>query len=263
MACSVCPDIVLLHRRGTSAVSLSIRSPLLKSRTRASRDGAGSALESRIGKRLAGPPAAFSAKGGRSVPALVANCAAHKRLRSLAVPQSASARARAQSANLQSASESGVRGRSQPIASRCRAAPSAVSGESAASPIPEQHLNVGRGWSEFSVRADLRYRPGRIKSVSSRTSSGTRDSHPDGRRSRHPFISIRLPHRTKGGDVKPTTGVHCASLAAKGEALRSAQAGARTSRRRRRSPGRPRTTGPTTRKASSWAGGSPAVPGQR
>src|SRR5262245_57573446 len=32
--------------------------------------------------------------------------------------------------------------------------------------IPERHLNVGRGWSEFSVRADLRYRPGRIKSVS-------------------------------------------------------------------------------------------------
>jgi hypothetical protein len=31
--------------------------------------------------------------------------------------------------------------------------------------IPEQHLQVGRGWREFSVAADLRYRPGRIKAV--------------------------------------------------------------------------------------------------
>jgi hypothetical protein len=47
-----------------------------------------------------------------------------------------------------------------------RSSPLSSFGVERCTSIPEQHLDLGLGWREFSVRTDLRYRPGRIKSVS-------------------------------------------------------------------------------------------------
>ena len=85
--------------------------------------------------------------------------------------------------------------------------------------IPEQHLHVGRGWSEFSVRADLRYRPGRIKSV---TATVRREPETAIQTETFtPSFHIYPTRRTKGGDVKPTREFIAGRV--KGEALRSAR----------------------------------------
>ena len=84
--------------------------------------------------------------------------------------------------------------------------------------IPEQHLYVGRGWSEFSVRADLRYRPGRIKAV---TTTLRRERETIQTETLTPSFHIYPTRRTKGGDVKPTREFIAGRV--KGEALRSAR----------------------------------------
>src|SRR5262245_22319780 len=85
--------------------------------------------------------------------------------------------------------------------------------------IPEQHPQIGRGWREFSVRTDVRYRPGRIKSVSTTV-----------RREREtaiqtetftPSFHIYPMRGTKDDDVKPTREFIAGRV--KGEALRSAR----------------------------------------
>jgi hypothetical protein len=85
--------------------------------------------------------------------------------------------------------------------------------------IPEQHLNVGRGWSEFSVHADLRYRPGRIKAVS--VTVRREGDRPIQTETFTPPFHIYPTRRTKGGDVKPTREFIAGRV--RGEALRSAR----------------------------------------
>ena len=85
--------------------------------------------------------------------------------------------------------------------------------------IPEQHLNLGRGWHDFSVRADLRYRPGRIKSVSATV-------HRERETAIHtatftPSLHIYPTRPTKDGDVMPTRQFIAGRV--RGEALRSAR----------------------------------------
>lgn len=83
--------------------------------------------------------------------------------------------------------------------------------------IPEQHLSLGRGWREFSVRTDLRYRPGRIKSVSATVH---RDREPAGQTATFtPSFHIYPTWRSKGDGVKPTQEFIAGRV--KGEALRS------------------------------------------
>jgi hypothetical protein len=85
--------------------------------------------------------------------------------------------------------------------------------------IPEQHLRIGRGWSEFSVRAELRYRPGRIKSVSAVVRRG--QEAPIQTETFTPSFHILPTRRTNSGDVKTTRDFIAGR--AKGEALRSAR----------------------------------------
>jgi hypothetical protein len=85
--------------------------------------------------------------------------------------------------------------------------------------IPEQHLNLGRGWREFSVRTDLRYRPSRIKSVSATV-------HREGETAIQtetftPSFHIYPTQRTKGGSVKAAREFIAGRV--KGEALRGAR----------------------------------------
>ncbi len=83
--------------------------------------------------------------------------------------------------------------------------------------IPEQHLQLGRGRSEFSVRADLRYRPGRIKSVSAAVRRVGETAIQAATFT--PSFHIYPTQRTKGGDVKPTQEFIAGRV--RGEALRS------------------------------------------
>jgi hypothetical protein len=85
--------------------------------------------------------------------------------------------------------------------------------------IPERHLNIGRGWSEFSVHADLRYRPGQIKAVS--TTVYRKGERPIQTETFTPSFHIYPTRRTKGGDVKPTREFIAGRV--RGEALRSAR----------------------------------------
>lgn len=85
--------------------------------------------------------------------------------------------------------------------------------------IPEQHLRVGRGWSEFSVRADLRYRPGGIKSVAAAVRR-EQDSAIQ-METFIPSFHIYPTRHTTGGDQKPTR--EFIAGRANGEALRSAR----------------------------------------
>jgi hypothetical protein len=86
-------------------------------------------------------------------------------------------------------------------------------------PIPEQHLNLGRGWREFSVRTDLRYRPGRIKSV---TATVHREPETTIQTATFtPSLHIYPARRTKDGDVMPTRQFIAGRV--RGEALRSAR----------------------------------------
>jgi hypothetical protein len=85
--------------------------------------------------------------------------------------------------------------------------------------IPEQHLSVGRGPREFSVRTDLRYRPGRIKAVSTAL---RRDGEPAGQAATFtPSFHIYPTRHTKGDPVKPMLEFIAGRV--KGEALRSAR----------------------------------------
>ena len=85
--------------------------------------------------------------------------------------------------------------------------------------IPEQHLRVARGWSEFSVRADLRYRPSRIKSV---TAVVRRDPETAIQTETFtPSFHIYPTRRAKSGDISPTREFIAGRV--KGEALRSAR----------------------------------------
>lgn len=83
--------------------------------------------------------------------------------------------------------------------------------------MPEQHLPVRRGWSEFSVQADLRYRPGRIKSVSAavRREGDTAVQMETVTPSFHIYPTLH----DKGGDVKPIREFIAGRI--NGEALRS------------------------------------------
>jgi hypothetical protein len=85
--------------------------------------------------------------------------------------------------------------------------------------IPEQHLRIGRGWSEFSVRTELRYRPGRIKSVSAAVRRGQETAIQT--ETFTPSFHIFPTRHTKSGDVKTTR--EFIAGRAKGEALRSAR----------------------------------------
>ena len=92
-------------------------------------------------------------------------------------------------------------------------------GRERCSSIPEQHLQVSRGWREFSVRTDLRYRPDKIKSVSvavSREQEATTQTE-----TFTPSFHIYPTRRGKDGDVKPTREFIAGRV--KGEALRSAR----------------------------------------
>jgi len=85
--------------------------------------------------------------------------------------------------------------------------------------IPEQHLSLGRGPREFSVRTDLRYRPGRIKSVSTTL---RRDGGPAGQTATFtPSFHIYPTRRSKGDAVKSTQEFIAGRV--RGEALRSAR----------------------------------------
>jgi hypothetical protein len=85
--------------------------------------------------------------------------------------------------------------------------------------IPEQHLDLGLGWREFSVRTDLRYRPGRIKSVSAtlrregETAIQTETFTPS--------FHIHPTRRPNDGAVKATQEFIAGRV--RGEALRSAR----------------------------------------
>jgi hypothetical protein len=85
--------------------------------------------------------------------------------------------------------------------------------------IPEQHLDLGLGWREFSARTDLRYRPHRIKSVSAtlRGAGGAIIQT----ETFTPSFHIHPTRRTKDGVVKPTQAFIAGRV--KGEALRSAR----------------------------------------
>jgi hypothetical protein len=85
--------------------------------------------------------------------------------------------------------------------------------------IPEQHLRIGRGWSEFSVRTELRYRPGRIKSVSAVVRRGQETATQT--ETFTPSFLIFPTRRTSSGDVKTTREFIAGRT--KGEALRSAR----------------------------------------
>jgi hypothetical protein len=100
-----------------------------------------------------------------------------------------------------------------------RSGPLSSFGRERCTPIPEQHLQLGRGWSEYSVRADLRYRPGRIKSVSAavRRIGGTANQAA----TFTPSFHIYPTRRTEGGDLKPMREFIAGRT--KGEALRSAR----------------------------------------
>jgi hypothetical protein len=85
--------------------------------------------------------------------------------------------------------------------------------------IPEQHLNLGRGWREFSVRTDLRYRPSRIKSVSATVRREGETAVQT--EALTPSFHIYPARRTKDGAVKPTREFIAGRV--RGEALRSAR----------------------------------------
>jgi hypothetical protein len=83
--------------------------------------------------------------------------------------------------------------------------------------IPEQHLLVG-GWREFWGRADLRYRPGRIRSVSATLH---RERETIQTATFTPSFHIYPTRSARGGDVKPTQAFIAGRV--RGEALRSAR----------------------------------------
>lgn len=85
--------------------------------------------------------------------------------------------------------------------------------------IPEQHLNLGRGWRDFSLRTDLRYRPGRIKSVSTTLRRGEETALQTATFT--PSLHIHPTRRTKDGEVQPTRQFIAGRV--RGEALRSAR----------------------------------------
>jgi hypothetical protein len=85
--------------------------------------------------------------------------------------------------------------------------------------IPEQHLDLGLGWREFSVRTDLRYRPRRIKSVSATLRSQGGVAVQSERFT--PSFHIHPTRRTADGVAKPTQAFIAGRV--KGEALRSAR----------------------------------------
>jgi hypothetical protein len=100
-----------------------------------------------------------------------------------------------------------------------RSSPLGSLGRERCTSIPEQHFNLGRGWHEYSVAADLRYRPGRIKSV---TATVRRKGETAAQTETFtPSFHIYPTRRTKVGDVKPTREFIAGRVG--GEALRSAR----------------------------------------
>ena len=87
--------------------------------------------------------------------------------------------------------------------------------------IPEQHLllEARRAWREFSLRTDLRYRPGKIKSVS--TTVSREQEAATQTETFTPSFHIYPTRRAKDGDVKPTREFIAGRV--KGEAMRSAR----------------------------------------
>jgi len=90
-------------------------------------------------------------------------------------------------------------------------------GQDRCTSIPEQHLLVGRGRREFSVRADLRYRPGKIKTVS--VAMSREHEAPFQTEAFTPSFHIHPARQGKGGE--PTREFIAGRV--KGEALRSAR----------------------------------------
>jgi len=102
-----------------------------------------------------------------------------------------------------------------------RSGPLSYFGRERCTSIPEQHLllHERRAWREFSVRTDLRYRPGKIKSVSATVSRGQEAATQT--ETFTPSFHIYPTRRGKDGDVKPTREFIAGRV--KGEALRSAR----------------------------------------
>ena len=169
---------------------------------------------------MAGSLAAISAQGGCGVPALVADSATDKRLRSLAMPQSAATRPKRGLLTYRvQAKVEFVNGATDSV--EMRSGPLSYFGRERCTSIPEQHLLllVRGARREFSVRTDLRYRPSRIKSV-----SATVSREPEAATQTETFtpsFHIYPTRRGKDGDVKSTREFIAGRV--KGEALRSAR----------------------------------------
>jgi hypothetical protein len=100
-----------------------------------------------------------------------------------------------------------------------RSSPLSSLGRERCTSIPEQHLLVERGRREFWVRADLRYRPGQIKSVSVAVRREPETVIQTATFA--PSFHIYPKRGTDGGDEKRTREFIAGRL--KGEALRSAR----------------------------------------
>lgn len=92
-------------------------------------------------------------------------------------------------------------------------------GRQRCSSFAERHLNLGRGRSEYSLRADLRYRPGRITSVSATVRRGQETAA--GAQTFTPSLHIYPTRRGNSGDVQSMRAFIAGRV--NGEALRSAR----------------------------------------